>query len=292
MPICIFQHSMLYFLHNYEIPAIEAALNAQGVNYLDDAVDLLVDEMQFPLVPENASIPLNAESDGHQMAEQTHAIDQGGSEEGGIANEAASAQNQGNASGIEMNGFATEENQATGTRNDENVNQEMVLSNEIYLQANEQAIGEDGMRVVAPLQRKKASLGQRGMAGYGGKEGKEENSTEQSGDGPSNASTAFWYTNMQMGIRNKEENRNVATEAGEEFNDCENNPTHAGTSADRIVNFEKSDRNPFYQQIACASSSNEINTNKSLCSNGDKLGKDIKNSSSHADNKFGKETPT
>ena len=44
---------MLYFLHNYEIPAIEAALNAQGGNYLDDAVDLLVDEMQFPPIPDN-----------------------------------------------------------------------------------------------------------------------------------------------------------------------------------------------------------------------------------------------
>eukprot|EP00795_Rhopilema_esculentum_P004768 gene4768-21073_t len=49
------QHSMLYFLHNYEIPAIEAALNAQGGNYLDDAVDLLVDEMQFPPIPDHVN---------------------------------------------------------------------------------------------------------------------------------------------------------------------------------------------------------------------------------------------
>ena len=44
---------MLYFLHNYEIPAIERLLNAQGGNYLDDAIGLFEDEIQ--LAPENVN---------------------------------------------------------------------------------------------------------------------------------------------------------------------------------------------------------------------------------------------
>lgn len=68
--IVSFQHSMLYFLHNYEIPVIEAAMNAQGVNYLDDAVDLLVDEMQFQFVPENNMVtPQNAETAAEEAGE-------------------------------------------------------------------------------------------------------------------------------------------------------------------------------------------------------------------------------
>ena len=44
---------MLYFLHNYELPAIEARANIPGHfpdNYLDDAVDILVNELHLPPV--------------------------------------------------------------------------------------------------------------------------------------------------------------------------------------------------------------------------------------------------
>ena len=73
---------MLYFLHNYEIPAIEAALNAQGANYLDDAVDLLVDEMQLPLIPENA------DDAGQQVNDQTPVVNNTESENS-LVNEAS-----------------------------------------------------------------------------------------------------------------------------------------------------------------------------------------------------------
>lgn len=62
---------MLYFLHNYEIPAIEAEINARGANYLDDAVDLLVDDFQFPPQPENNIAMHNDEEPQNEGGTQT-----------------------------------------------------------------------------------------------------------------------------------------------------------------------------------------------------------------------------
>lgn len=66
------QHSMLYFLHNYEIPAIEAEIRGQGNlagNYLDDAVDLLVDDINIPAMND-----MSFQQNTHQQqgAEEEH----------------------------------------------------------------------------------------------------------------------------------------------------------------------------------------------------------------------------
>ena len=66
---------MLYFLHNYEIPAIEAEINARGANYLDDAVELLVDDLQFPPQPENNIAQHNDEEPQNQGGTQTQQDD-------------------------------------------------------------------------------------------------------------------------------------------------------------------------------------------------------------------------
>jgi len=63
------QHAMLYFLHNYEIPAIEGLLNAQGGNYLDDTVGFFDDEIQ--LAPENVNTHGNEDNAGQPDVDQT-----------------------------------------------------------------------------------------------------------------------------------------------------------------------------------------------------------------------------
>ena len=65
---------MLYFLHNYEIPAIEAVLAAQGGNYLDDAVELFVDEIPVPIQPENIIPQDNSSNEGQSGSEESPVI--------------------------------------------------------------------------------------------------------------------------------------------------------------------------------------------------------------------------
>ena len=81
---------MLYFLHNYEIPVIEAEINARGANYLDDAVELLVDDLQFPPQPENNIAQQNDEepqNEGGTQTQQDGAITSENLSEGEIENE-------------------------------------------------------------------------------------------------------------------------------------------------------------------------------------------------------------
>ena len=71
---------MLYFLHNYEIPAIERLLNAQGGNYLDDAIGLLEDEIQ--LAPENVNTHGNEDIAGQPDGDRAFLVNNSENENG------------------------------------------------------------------------------------------------------------------------------------------------------------------------------------------------------------------
>ena len=117
---------MLYFLHNYEIPAIEAVLIAQGGNYLDEAVELLVDEMQLPLVPENTTAQGENASGNEQPGSEQTPVVRSGENENESTNEATVAANDENP--VYIN-FERESGLANETSIDPD---EIDLSTEVY----------------------------------------------------------------------------------------------------------------------------------------------------------------